>query len=60
MAIWQVIADQNENGAANGAGEEMEQLFSYLSRFNLTTKYMSAAGIHNDYYYYVISYQQDY
>ena len=34
-----------QNGAANGAGEEMEQLFSYLSRFNLTTKYMSAAGI---------------
>ena len=31
--------------AAGGAGEEMEQLFSYLSRFNLTTKYMSAAGL---------------
>ncbi|XP_064390969.1 uncharacterized protein LOC135338816 isoform X2 [Halichondria panicea] len=30
--------------SAAGAGEEMEQLFSYLSRFNLTTKYMNAAG----------------
>lgn len=33
-----------QEGAAGGAGEEMEQLFSYLSRFNITTKYMSAAG----------------
>ena len=32
--------------SAAGAGEEMEQLFSYLSRFNLTTKYMNAAGIY--------------
>lgn len=24
----------------------MEQIFSYLSRFNLTTEYMSAAGEH--------------
>ncbi len=31
--------------AAGGSGEEMEQLFSYLSRFNFTTKYMSAAGL---------------
>ena len=31
--------------SAAGAGEEMEQLFSYLSRFNLTTKYMNAAGM---------------
>ena len=27
------------------SGEDMEQLFSFLSRFNLTTKNMSAAGI---------------
>ena len=26
-------------------GEDMEQLFSFLSQFNLTTKNMSAAGI---------------
>ena len=31
--------------SAAGAGEEMEQLFSYLSRFNFTTKYMNAAGM---------------
>ena len=31
--------------SAAGAGEEMEQLFSYLSRFNLITKYMNAAGV---------------
>ena len=32
------------NGAAGGSGEEVELLFSYLSRFNLTTKHMNAAG----------------
>ena len=57
QVLW---GDRWQNRAANGAGEETEQLFSYLSHFNLTTKYMSAAGIHNDYYYYIISYQRDY
>ena len=35
------------DGAAAGSGEEVEQLFSYLSRFNLTTKHMNAAGMFN-------------
>ena len=30
---------------AAGAGEEMEPFFSYLSRFNFTTKYVNAAGM---------------
>ena len=34
-----------QEGAGLGTGEEMEQLFSYLSRLNSTTKNMSAAGI---------------
>ena len=33
-----------QNGSAAAAGEEMEQLFSYLSRFNITTKSMTAAS----------------
>ena len=32
-----------QEGAAFGAGEDMEQLFSYLSRFNNTTKCMTAS-----------------
>ena len=39
--------------SAAGAGEEMEQLFSYLSRFNLTTKYMNAAGMRYCFHNYV-------
>eukprot|EP00897_Mesotaenium_endlicherianum_P010228 jgi/Mesen1/9233/ME000595S08637 len=31
-----------QEGAAGGAGEDMEQLFSYLSRLNTTTKNMGA------------------
>ena len=34
---WQV-------GAGAGAGEDMEQLFSYLSRLGITTKNNTAAG----------------
>ena len=33
-----------QDGSAAAAGEELEQLFSYLSRFNITTKYMTAAS----------------
>ena len=33
-----------QDGSAGSTGEEMEQLFSYLSRLNLTTKNMTAAG----------------
>lgn len=33
-----------QDGSAGTTGEEMEQLFSYLSRLNLTTKNMTAAG----------------
>ena len=33
-----------QNGAAAGAGEDMEQLFSYMSRWSSTTKNMHAAG----------------
>ena len=40
--------------AAMGTGEEVEQLFSYLSRFNFTTKNMTAAGLL--YYYYLYLY----
>lgn len=31
-------------GAGAGAGEDMEQLFSYLSRLGITTKNNTAAG----------------
>lgn len=31
-----------QSGSAAGAGEDMEQIFSYLSRWNLTTKNMLA------------------
>ena len=34
-----------QDGSAATTGEEMEQLFSYMSRLNLTTKNMTAAGI---------------
>jgi hypothetical protein len=33
-----------QNQAAASTGEDMEQLFSFMSRFNMTTKNMSAAG----------------
>jgi len=33
-----------QEGAAYGSGEDMEQLFSNLSRLNATTKYMCASG----------------
>ena len=33
-----------QDGAAAGSGEDMELLFSYLSRLNLITKNMSAAS----------------
>ena len=33
-----------QDGAAGGSGEDMEQIFSYLSRWNFTTKTMTAAG----------------
>ena len=33
-----------KDGAAGGTGEEMEQLFSYMSRLNQTTKNMTASG----------------
>lgn len=36
---------QDGAAAAAGAGEDMEQLFSYLSRWNSTTKNMSASGL---------------
>ena len=35
-----------QDGSAGTTGEEMEQLFSYISHLNLTTKNMTAAGIH--------------
>jgi hypothetical protein len=34
-----------QNQAAASTGEDMEQLFSFMSRFNMTTKNMSAAGM---------------
>lgn len=34
-----------QNGSAGSTGEEMEQLFSYMSRLNLTTKNVTAAGM---------------
>lgn len=43
-----------QDGSATTTGEEMEQLFSYMSRLNITTKNMTAAGIphvHNLHYY---------
>ena len=33
-----------QEGSAASTGEDMEQLFSYLSRLNVTTKNMNAAG----------------
>ena len=33
-----------QHKAAFSTGEDMEQFFSFLSRFNVTTKNMSAAG----------------
>ena len=38
---------RNQEGAGTTAGEEVEQVNSYLSRCALTTKYMSKAGIYN-------------
>lgn len=34
-----------QNQAAASTGEDMEQLFSFMSRFNMTTKNMSAVGM---------------
>ena len=36
-----------QDGATGGSGEDTEQIFSYLSRLNLTTKNMTAAGMHD-------------
>ncbi|XP_065901149.1 uncharacterized protein [Dysidea avara] len=33
-----------QDGAAGGSGEDMEQLFSYLSRWGFPTKYLTAAN----------------
>ena len=33
-----------QDGAAGGSGEDMEQLFSYLSRWGFPTKYLTAAS----------------
>ena len=34
-----------QDGAAGGSGEDMEQLFSNLSRWTFSTKMLSAAGM---------------
>ena len=33
-----------QDGAAGGSGEDMEQIFSYLSRWRFATKSMTAAS----------------
>ena len=47
-----------QDGAAGGSGKDMEQIFSYLSRLNLTMKNMTAAGMvfNLDYYIYALDY----
>jgi len=34
-----------QDGAAGGSGEDMEQLFSYMSRWGFATKTMTAASM---------------
>ena len=46
---WQV-------GAGAGAGEDMEQLFSYLSRLGITTKNNTAAGAYTYIHTYIHTY----
>ena len=35
-----------QDGAAGSSGEDMEQLFSYLSRWGFSTKTMTAASVY--------------
>lgn len=54
---WQIKwSGRNQEGAGTTAGEEVEQVNSYLSRCALTTKYMSKAG---DCLYCVLSYSKE-
>ena len=44
--IFQIIwGGRWQDGAASGSGEDMEQLFSNLSRWAFSTKMLSAAGM---------------
>ena len=45
-------------GAGAGAGEDMEQLFSYLSRLGITTKNSTAAGAYTYIHTYIHMYAQ--
>jgi len=45
--IFQIIwGGRWQDGAAGGSGEDMEQLFSNLSRWAFSTKMLSAAGMY--------------